>query len=397
MSSPTPPLRASAPLRELSLCLAAITFTFLTTIVVAAEPAIKLIYGDDGKALAVETTFRQELANMLANYQAENTSWPTVFAVYVDADLTQPFLPAVVGNYTIQGQVVRFTPRYPFRPGLTYRVESNPLAGLPGESGLRGVRRITIPAAPPTEPTRVTAIYPSADVLPENQLRFYIHFSAPMARGEAFNNIQLIRPDGQQDMAAFFEITGEELWDPSQQRLTVLFDPGRVKKGLSPRLEQGPILHEGKKYTLVINERWPDAVGNPLATKVEKRFTAGPPIETAIDHKQWRILPPAAGTRDPLAIEFPQPLDHALLRRTITIHTKADAPISGDVTITKNERRFEFRPDSPWSPGSYSLLIDTVLEDTAGNRIDRPFEVDVFDRIDKNLAPESLRLTFSIQ
>src|SRR5262249_36699089 len=37
-------------------------------------------------------------------------------------------------------------------------------------------------AAPPPAPTTVVAIYPSAKELPENVLKFYLHFSAPMGR-----------------------------------------------------------------------------------------------------------------------------------------------------------------------------------------------------------------------
>ena len=36
-------------------------------------------------------------------------------------------------------------------------------------------------------------IYPSMNVLPENQLKFYIHFSSAMARGFAYDHISLRR------------------------------------------------------------------------------------------------------------------------------------------------------------------------------------------------------------
>ena len=39
---------------------------------------------------------------------------------------------------------------------------------------------------------RVERIYPSANVLPSNALRFYIYFSSPMSRGEAWPDIHLI-------------------------------------------------------------------------------------------------------------------------------------------------------------------------------------------------------------
>ena len=142
----------------------------------------------------------------------------------------------------------------------------------------------------------MTAIYPSAAELPENQLRFYLHFSAPMSRGELYDHVRLLRADGTQVEGAFLEI-GEELWDAAGTRLTLLFDPGRMKRGLKPREIFGPVLEDGKKYRIVVDAKWHDADGQPLAAQFVKEFTAGPMNETAIDHKAWKISPPKAGTR----------------------------------------------------------------------------------------------------
>jgi hypothetical protein len=252
-----------------------------------------------------------------------------------------------------------------------------------------------IPAPAPTEPTRITAIYPSASTLPENQLRFYIHFSAPMAAGHAYEHVKLLKPDGTQDKRAFLEI-GEEMWDASCQRLTILFDPGRVKKGLRPREEFGPVLEPGKSYSLVIDKSWLDANNQPLSAGFEKRFTAGPEVEMAIDIKQWKISPPAANSRDALAVAFQRPLDRALLTRMLTVADSSGKEIDGQITLADDERRWLFRPDQPWSAGSYALVADTALEDTTGNNIARPFEVDVFERVDDKAGPDFVRIPFSI-
>ena len=43
-------------------------------------------------------------------------------------------------------------------------------------------------------------------------------------------------------------------------RFTLLFDPGRIKRGLKPAQRRvGPVLEEGKSYTLVIDRGWTDA------------------------------------------------------------------------------------------------------------------------------------------
>jgi hypothetical protein len=216
-----------------------------------------------------------------------------------------------------------------------------------------------------------------------------------MAAGHAYEHVKLLRPDGTPDKRAFLEI-GEEMWDRSGQRLTLLFDPGRVKKGLKPREEFGPVLEPGKTYRLVIDKGWRDANDLPLTTGFEKQFTAGPEIEAAIDIKQWILTSPASGSRNSLIVQFPRPLDSALLMRMLTIADSAGKEITGQITLAAEERCWQFRPDQAWAAGDYFLVADTALEDTAGNNIARPFEVDVFERVDDKPGPDFVRIPFSI-
>src|SRR5262249_10274078 len=137
----------------------------------------------------------------------------------------------------------------------------------------------TAPKATGNATTVVEKIYPSGDKLPENQLRFYLHFSAPMSRNGAYSHIKLLDEKGKEVASPFLEL-GEELWDPGVKRFTLLLHPGRIKRGLKPREELGPILEEGKRYTLVIAADWSDAEGNLLKAGVRKSFAVGPPDET---------------------------------------------------------------------------------------------------------------------
>ncbi len=75
-------------------------------------------------------------------------------------------------------------------------------------------------------------IYPTSSELPENLLKFYIHFSQPMSRGQAYRHIKLLKADGKAVDGAYLEI-GEELWDASSTRFTLLLEPGRIKRGSS--------------------------------------------------------------------------------------------------------------------------------------------------------------------
>jgi len=359
-----------------------------------AEP-IRIVQGDGGKPTAVEAVgMTPDVLARLAKLPTDDPGLSHILAVYLLTD-GRAQRPEMAGKYEIIGDVLRFTPRFPLRAGLTYRADYFPPPKSPQESPAHYEKDISVSAPPPKEPAKVAAIYPSAAILPENQLRFYLHFSSPMRLGDAYSHIKLLKEDGQPDKRAFLEI-GEELWDPTGQRLTLLFDPGRTKRGLKPREEFGPVLLPGHKYKLVIDKDWLDADGKPLAANFEKRFTAGPMVEEAVDYKQWKISSPPTRTQEPLVIRFPRPLDRALLQWTIAVHDSAGKPIEGDVTVADEERRWEFRPDRSWSAGDYTLVADTRLEDSAGNNLTAPFEVDVFGTAAKEIAPEYVRLPFKI-
>jgi hypothetical protein len=42
--------------------------------------------------------------------------------------------------------------------------------------------------------------------------------------------------------------------------------------------------------------------------------------------------------------------------------------------VSQSETTWQWIPDSPWKEGAYALVIDSVLEDLAGNSLERPFE-----------------------
>jgi hypothetical protein len=179
--------------------------------------------------------------------------------------------------------------------------------------------------------------------------------------------------------------------------LTLLFHPGRIKKGLKPREELGPILEAGKKYTLVIDRQWSDADGNGLKESLRKQFRAVAAEEQSPDPKSWKIQPPPAGSREPLQVRFAKPLDHALLERMIWVTGPQGRKLPGTVTVAEHETRWQFTPQRPWQAGPHHVVVDTRLEDSAGNSVRRPFEVDVFHPIERQVHVETMQLPFSIR
>ena len=70
--------------------------------------------------------------------------------------------------------------------------------------------------------------------------------------------------------------------------------------------------------------------------------------------------------------------------------------VAGEVGIERAETRWSFTPRDAWAPGEYELVALAFLEDLAGNRIGRAFEVDNFERTDITSEPERRTLTFKI-
>jgi hypothetical protein len=301
--------------------------------------------------------------------------WSEFFSLYVDGDNGAAALP-VMGQSSIDGGVFTFTPRFPLRPGLTYRAVLN-TEGLPALSPAIPAhmeQSILVPEQRTAAPTEVTAVYPTADELPENLLKFYIHFSAPMRRGDAYRHIRILDANDREIPGAYLRLT-EELWTPDGRRFTLLFDPGRIKRGLVPHEEEGTPLVAGREYTLAIDAGWRDAMGNPLAAGFRKEFRTAAADESQPNPKAWKIMPPSSASRAPLVIAFDEPLDHALAQRMIAVREADGNLVEGSVTIAAGEQRWLFAPTTDWTPGRYALVIDGMLEDRAGNSPGRPFEV----------------------
>jgi hypothetical protein len=233
---------------------------------------------------------------------------------------------------------------------------------------------IQVPAPDGHPTTRVVEVYPTALEVPENQLRIYITFSAPMGLKGGSEHVHLIDENGRMVADPFLPLE-VDLWNQQRTRYTLLFDPGRVKRGVRPNEELGRSIVAGRTYTLVVDANWRDAAGQPLAAPFRREFRVGPPEERAIDPTAWRVDAPLAGTRDPLIVSFQRPLDYGLLHRALTVSSSTGDLVDGDMRVESTETRWLFIPQAPWQPGEYRLRAAAILEDPAGNRIGRPFEI----------------------
>jgi hypothetical protein len=308
--------------------------------------------------------------------------WTALFRVAVASDaVASGDRQAMLGAYSVSNGAIRFAPRFPFDPGRRYLVVFDP-ARLPPPSGRRAEpwrshrieATIGLPAPERHPATRIVEVYPTAREVPENQLRLYIYFSAPMGRHGGLDHVRLLDETGRATVDPFLPLD-VDLWNADRTRYTLLFDPGRVKRGVLPNEQMGRSLIKGRTYTLVVDESWLDAEGQPLAAPFQRRFLVGPPDERPIEPVKWRLDQPVEGSHDPLMVSFLKPLDYGLLQRALSVWTTRGDRVDGDIRIEAAETRWLFTPRTPWRAGEYHLVASSILEDVAGNRIGHPFEV----------------------
>jgi hypothetical protein len=359
----------------------------------APAPVIRLSEGKGPAAVEVTGLSKEALAS-LSRLPPASEKWPQLLALYVDKGKGREGQPAVLGTTRLDRGVLRFEPRFPLMPGVRYRAVYSP-AALPG-GGLAREAMLSLPRLKREPTTVVSQVYPSADRLPENLLRIYLHFSAPMSQGDSYRHVTLLDDKGKAVDLPFLELD-QELWDPSGTRLTLLFDPGRIKRGLKPREEVGPVLVAGRRFTLVIDGRWLDAEGLPLRRGLRKTFAVGAPDDAPPDPKTWKLSAPAANSSAPLRVRFPKPMDRALAQRLLWVTDGSGARVAGKAELAEREMLWQFMPAVPWRAGAYHLVADTRLEDVCGNGIGRPFEVDVLRPVEREVKTATVRLPFRVR
>ena len=300
--------------------------------------------------------------------------------------------PPLLGSYSVSNGELQFVSRYPLSRNVKYSVAvSSKLTGR--ETAPLEFALLSNPSKPPP---RVQTVYPTSDVLPENVLKFYIHFTAPMSRGEAYQRIHLFH-EGTEVKDPFLEL-GEELWDVDQTRFTLFIHPGRIKRGVKPREDDGLPMTDGKEYSLQIDAEWFGSDLQPLESQFVKKFRVVAADDQQPNPVNWKIETPKANSRQPVKLTFNEPLDHAMLNRVLQVRSAAGAIIEGSINVAEHETVWSFEPAKPWQRSDYAIEVATNLEDLCGNSIARPFETKMQIEDSPEIAPAPLvAIEFSVE
>jgi hypothetical protein len=175
-------------------------FLFLTLILLA-QPAEPLRF-HESRQIVAQLPAAQAAKLPLGRLTPEQGENILVVALLDDA--TKKPGPTMLGKYERAGNELSFTPRFPLGAGQTYRATRT----LNGETATLDYR---VPAAAAKTPPKIVKVYPTADVLPANHLKFYIYFDRPMRGGkELFDHIVLVDDKGK-EIADPWLI--DEIWD----------------------------------------------------------------------------------------------------------------------------------------------------------------------------------------
>ncbi|MBL7864147.1 MAG: Ig-like domain-containing protein [Cyclobacteriaceae bacterium] len=272
----------------------------------------------------------------------------------------------ILGTFTLDddGDVI-FTPVVPLTRGMRYEIL---------EEGVT-IGEVSIPESD-EQPPVVLQVYPTADTVPENLLKVYLHFSQSMEEGRSAKYVHLLK-DGKDTMNGTFLDLQPELWNEDGTVLTMWLDPGRIKLDLIPNKTLGNPLQQGVAYTLHVASGWRSKEGIALAKPWSKPIVVGGRDDKSPDVQSWSVKLPEPGSKEGLTIGFGEPLDWMLVSETIHITDDRKSIVPGTIQVNEEERTMTLAPEKPWTTGTYTLSVDARLEDLSGNNLNRLFEVDL--------------------
>ncbi|WP_162537000.1 hypothetical protein [Granulicella sp. WH15] len=227
---------------------------------------------------------------------------------------------------------------------------------------------------------QVVSISPAARSIPANTLRLYVTFDHPARGVVSTRDLRLLDDAGRTIDGAFMDF-GQDLWSPDGRRLTVLFDPGRVKRGVEGDGESAAPLQVGHSFTVEVSGK-------------RFHYQVTPAVRTAINPQTWRLALPKAESRDALTVTFDREMDDALLRDQLEVEDARGRLQAGQTTTSSSGRVWSWRPKHGWRTGDYRLIVGNSLEDVSGNRVGEALDHEVGS---PDAARESVTVPFTVK
>ncbi len=272
----------------------------------------------------------------------------------------------IIGSFSHNTKHTIFKPIVPFQKGNEYTVVFK-----------NEVYPFVIAIDENYDYLQVEVLYPNASVLPANFLKWYIQFSKPVNPSKIYDHIYLINTSDNTKVDRALLPLETPLLSEDGKLLTLWIEPGRQKRDLGPNRELGEVLILNKSYTLIIDKELKDTQGIAMQEKYMHSFKVGNFDRIKPSIISWKIDVPKVNTREALRINFQEYLDYGSLKGALEIVNESGTIIDGDFTINVNQNFALFKPAQDWGKGTYILKCDSIIEDLAGNNLERLFDRDV--------------------
>ncbi len=191
--------------------------------------------------------------------------------------------------------------------------------------------------------------------------------------GNALDFITVYNTTEEKEESIFLALE-TELWNRQHDRLTLWLDPGRIKTDLIPNRERGLPIKKGNAYTITVDKKWKTATGKELTETYQKQWRVTAPDTLKPDVEKWKVDAPSSNSVTAMSIHFNEPLDHVLAQESIGINGSNGKPMPGAWDLNKWGTTLHFTPLSSWKKGKYEIVVNSKLEDLAGNNLNRLFD-----------------------
>jgi len=271
----------------------------------------------------------------------------------------------ILGTIKKDDAQTTFSPLVPFDPETPYTLVNNEQVFI-----------FKIAKSDEDLPLQVTGIYPSVKEVPANILKWYIEFSKPVNPVKIYEHIHFLDQDGKAIDRSILNL-GAPLLSADGTLLTVWIEPGRQKRLLGPNEHLGSVFETSKKYTLHISNILKDAQGLSIEKAVKHNFTTTEADRVKPALEKWQVNPLQVNSKNPLEIIVNEQLDYGSLLDAFSLEFE-NKRIDGNLSYNSETKTINFTPFSNWSKGTYTIKLESQLEDLAGNNLlhlfDRPVQ-----------------------
>jgi hypothetical protein len=235
-------------------------------------------------------------------------------------------------------------------------------------------------AATPSRASELSLVqvFPRADVLPENLLRFHLRFSRSVEVFDVNEHLRLIDTDQTTStiVADPFLDLSDGLWSADGLTLTLMLHPGRIKSGLAAHDTLGTALRNTHSYALQVHHQTRGDESRTLANEwlTIKRFSVSAAVNRRIDADNIVMTVPPAATRLPLSIGLGHVVDRLASENFVAVTDDRGALVDVDVSTSESDTALRLNPQMPWRAGTYSIHFAGEFEDSCGNRFSASLE-----------------------